>query len=137
MEIEGVRLKLAVLWLAFFCAMVVVPTLDLFRPGYIEEIILGESGGVPITAEMILFLAVIMLIPPVMAVLSITLEGSTNRWLNIIMGIIFLVLSLVGPVEYLITPTAHSAYMILVAIVQIAITVLTVWYAWKWPKQEG
>ena len=134
---EDVKIRLALLWLIFCCAMIVVPALDLYKPGHIEDIIAGEIGGVPITAEMILVIAIIMLVPPVMATLSITLQGSTNRWANIIVGIVYVVLSLVGPIEYLANPVAHTAYLILVAIVQIVVTVLIVWYAWKWPTQEA
>jgi len=133
---EDVKMKLAVFWLVFFCAMIVVPALELYLPGFVEDIMAGEAGGAPITAEMILLMAILTLIPPVMAVLSITLKGSINRWANIIVGAVFAVLSLITPIEYLKAPTTHSAYLILVAIVQIAVAVLIVWHAWKWSKQE-
>ena len=135
MEIESVKIKLALLWLSYFCAMIVLPTLDLYRPGIIEEIIAGGPGGEPMTAEQILFFAIIMLIPPVMAVVSITLKDKANRWANIIVGIVVAGLSLANPVEFLIEPSAEAAYHILIAIVNVVITVLIVWYAWKWPKQ--
>jgi uncharacterized membrane protein len=131
---EDVKMKLALLWLVFFCAMIVTPTLELYLPGYIEDIIAGESGGEQITAELILLLAIIMLIPPVMAALSIILKDKANRWANIILGIVFVGLSLMSPVEYLMAPSAHAAYLILVSIVEIVIAVLIVWYAWKWQK---
>ena len=137
MEIAATKTKLAVLWLGFFCAMVVVPTLDLYRPGYIDEIILGESGGVPITAEMILFLAVIMLIPPVMAVLSLTLKESINRWLNIIVGVVFAGATLVFPIDYLAKQDAYYAGLILVGIAGFMFAAWIVWTAYKWPKQEA
>ena len=134
MEIAGVKIKLAVLWLAFFCAMIIMPTMDLYRPGYIDEIISGGPGWEPMTAEQILFFAIIMLIPPIMAVVSITLKDKANRWANIIVGIVVAGLSLVNPVEFLIEPSADAAYHILIAIVNVVITVLIVWYAWKWQK---
>ena len=139
MEIESVKIKLALLWLSYFCAMIVLPTLDLYRPGIIEEIIAGEGvpGGEPMAAGWILFIAIIMLIPPVMAVVSITLKDKANRWANIIVGIVVAGLSFANPVEFLIEPSAEAAYHILIAIVNVVITVLIVWYALKWPKQEG
>ena len=67
--------------------------------------------------------------------LSITLKDKANHWVNIIVGIIFAGLSLVGPIEYLATePSAHGAYLILVAILQIVVAALIVWYAYKWQK---
>ena len=131
---ENVKTKLAVFWLVFFCVMVVTPSLELYLPGFIEGLIAGEAMGMEITAGLILFLAVVMLITPVMAVLSITLKYSTNRWTNIIVGIVFIALSFVSPMTFLVDPTAYSAYLILVAIIQIVVAALIVWTAWKWRK---
>ncbi len=132
---ENVKTKLAVLWLSYFCVMIVVAPLDLYRPGVIEEIIAGESEGTPITAEIILFMAIIMLIPAIMPVLSVSLKDKANRWVNIIVGVIFAGLSLVGPIEYLATePTADGIYLILVGIIQIVVAALIVWTAWKWQE---
>jgi hypothetical protein len=114
--IEDVRMKLAVFWLAFFCAMIVTPNLELYLPGFIEDIIAGESGGEPITAGLIMLLAIITLIPPVMAVLSISLKASINRWANIIVGIVMVGLSLLG----------------VIGIVEFVVAALIVWTAWKW-----
>jgi uncharacterized membrane protein len=133
---EDVKIKLAMLWLVFFCVMIVTPTLELYLPGFIEDIIAGESGGEPITAEVILLLAIITLVPPVMAVLSITLKDSINRWANIIVGIVFVGLSLMTPIEYLPEQDAYYAGLILVGIVEIVVAALIVWYAWKWPKKS-
>jgi len=54
-----------------------------------------------------------------------------------IVGIVVAGLSLANPIEFLIEPSAEAAYHILIAIVNVVITVLIVWYAWKWPKHEG
>ena len=133
---EDVKIKIAMLWLVFFCVMILTPTLELYLPGFIEDIIAGESGGEPITAEVILLLAIITLIPPIMAVLSITLKDSINRWANIIGGIVFAGLSLMTPIEYLPEQDAYYAGLILVGIVEFVVAALIVWYAWKWPKKS-
>jgi len=117
--------------------MILGPTLELYLPGFIEDIIAGESGGEPITAELILLLAIITLIPPVMAVLSITLKDSINRWANIILGIVFAGFVLYGLSDFLMKQDAYYAGLILAGIVEFVVAVLIVWHAWKWPKQEG
>jgi hypothetical protein len=134
MIMENVKTKLAVFWLVFFCAMVATPILELYLPGFIEDIIAGEMEGIQLTAEMILFLAIVMLIPPVMAVLSITLKDSINRWANIIMGIVLAVLSLVFPIEYLAKQDAFYAGLILNGFVGFVFAALIVWTAWKWQE---
>ena len=125
---EDVKMKLAVFWLVFFSVMVISPILELYLPGFVEEIIAGEPGGEPMTAEIILFLAIMMLIPPAMAVLSLTLKDSINRWLNIIMGIVFIVMMTLFTGFELI-PTAYLGSILLIAIVEVVSLALIIWYA--------
>jgi len=133
---ENVKTKLAVFWLAFFCVMIMTPILELYLPGFIEELIVGEMAGSKITPELILVLAIMPMIAPVMAVLSLTLKDKANRWANIIIGIVFAGLSLVFPIDYLKKQDAFYAGLILVGIVEFVVAALIVWYAYKWPKKE-
>jgi MFS family permease len=106
--------------------------MELYLPGFIEELIAGIAGGSQITPELMLALAIGSLIPPVMAFLSLILKDSMNRWANIIVGIVFAVFAIVlGPVAFLTQPSAYYVYAILIGIVQFAATALVVWYAWK------
>jgi hypothetical protein len=75
-----------------------------------------------------MLLAFIVMILPLMAFLTLTLKDSINRWLNIILGIVFIVLSPIGVID---VPTDYLPSMIIIAIVEIAALVLIVWYAWK------
>jgi hypothetical protein len=70
-----------------------------------------------------------------MAFLSLTLKDSINRWLNIIVGIVFIVLMPIGTGFGLI-PTAYLPSIIVIAIVEVVALVLIVWYAWK-SKQKA
>ncbi len=134
---EDWKIKIAVLWLVFECGAIATPILELYLPGFVEGLVAGEAGGSQITPELILVLAIGLLIPPVMAFLSLTLKDSINRWANIIVGIIFAGLALIlGPIAYLTQPSAYYAYAILIGIVQFAATALIVWYAWK-SKQKA
>ena len=117
--------------------MVISPILELYLPGFVEGIVAGELGGEPMTAEIILFLAIMMLIPPVMAVLSLTLKDSINRWLNIIVGVVFVGATLVFPIDYLVKQDAYYAGLILVGIAGFVFAAWIVWTAYKWPKQEA
>jgi hypothetical protein len=70
-----------------------------------------------------------------MAFLSLTLKDLINRWLNIIVSIVFIVLIPIGTGFGLI-PTAYLPSVVIIAIVQIVALVLIVWYAWK-SKQKA
>lgn len=75
--------------------------------------------------------AITMTIPVVMVFLSLTLKYKANRRANIILAIFFFVYSLNGLRMY---PSAYDKFLLIVSLV---FNALTVWYAWKWSKQEG
>jgi len=81
----------------------------------------------------LLALAVLKLIAPVMALLSLTLKDSINRWLNIIVGIVFIVLLPIGLFSF---PAAYLPSLIVISIVQFVAAAMIVWYAWK-SKQKA
>ena len=85
----------------------------------------GKIMGTQPTQMMWLLIAVIMLVPIVMVVLSLTLPYPAIRWANIIVAIFFVVFNLVG-LPY---PGVYDNFLILVSFV---FNALTVWYAWRW-----
>ena len=121
------------LWLFYDVALLAVMTLALLEPGLLDEFIkTGAIEGMKIGPEMLLLFAILLLVPLVMAFLSLTLKNPTNRWANIIVGIAFTVLQLVALIETLAQPSAHT---ILMEISKVVAPALIVWYAWK-SKQE-
>jgi hypothetical protein len=131
-DLEDWKIKISVLWIIFGILGVWMPFSELYLPGYVEEIISGFKEGILITPEMLLGLAIIAIIPLVMAFLSLTLKDKANRWANIIVGTVFAVAALVvDPIEYVTKQSAYSAYVILTGIVMAVFAALIVWYAWK------
>ena len=90
------------------------------------DVKLGEIEGVVPTQGVWFGIAVLMLIPIVMVVLTLTLKYPAIRWVNIIVAIFFFVMNLIGLPGY---PGAYDRFLIIVGLV---FNVLTVWYAWKW-----
>jgi hypothetical protein len=123
--LEDWKIKIAVLWSLFeFCIIAV--SILLIQIAIAEELV----GGTP---EEVLATAISLLIPPIMAFLSLTLKDSINRWLNIIVGIVFIVLMPTGIPPF---PTAYLPSLVIIAIVEIVALALIVWYAWK-SKQKA
>lgn len=81
-----------------------------------------EKFGQP----MWLGIAILMVIPIIMVVLSLILPQPLNRWVNIIVAIFFILFNLVGLPTY---PSAYDKFLIAVSLV---FNGLTVWYAWRW-----
>ncbi|WP_455463481.1 DUF6326 family protein [Candidatus Hodarchaeum mangrovi] len=49
----------------------------------------GEINGKPSTSIMVLVMAAIMVVPIIMVILTVTLDYSVNRWVNIIVALIY------------------------------------------------
>jgi uncharacterized membrane protein YecN with MAPEG domain len=126
--LEDWKIKIAVLWLVFECGAILTPLFELYEPGFIEGLIAGEAAGMQITSEVTLVLAIILVIPPIMAFLSLILKDSINRWANIILGIVFVVLASYGLSSYL---AQLDAWAIIIWVSQVVANALIVWYAWK------
>jgi hypothetical protein len=71
-----------------------------------------------------------MLVPLVMAFLSLTLKNSVNRWANVIVGIVYVGFQLFALVETLASQTVY-AYAVLVETTKLVVPALVVWYSWK------
>jgi len=96
----------------------------LMEPGVLEGIMEGEVLGMQITPEVLVVAAIERLVPIMMAFLTLTLKDSTNRWTNIIIGIVYTALSIVSM-------NGASPQMILMWASAAVATALIVWYAWK------
>ena len=127
----NVKIKLAALWLTVNLLYIYVDVYSFFRPGIIEDAIAGKVWKFQITQVWLLGVIILMTIPSLMVFLSLVLPAKVNRWTNIIVGILHIVLAL-G------TTIGESwAYYIFASIVEAVLLLLVVWYAWKWPKEEG
>ena len=138
MENLALRTKLSVLWLFWIFGFLVHMFLALFEKGVIEQIIAGEFVGIQITSGAMLFFAIFMLVPLVMAPVSLILKDKANRWANVIVGIVYTGLCVFDSIGTAIFDiSALSAYAILMYISHIVASALIVWYAWKWPTQKA
>jgi hypothetical protein len=119
---DEIQIKLSGLWVALMLTYLLGDVLRIFS-GDLKP---GEIGGMKVTQAMWLGIAVLMLIPIVMVVLSLTLPHQANRWANIIVAIFFFVFNLIGLPTY---PSAYDKFLIVVGLV---FNALTVWQAWNW-----
>ena len=119
---ETIQIKLSALWISLMLTYLLGDVLRIFSGDFKA----GEIGGMKVSQTRWLGIAVIMVIPIVMVFLSLTLPDPVNRWVNIIVAILFLIFNLIGLPTY---PSAYDKFLIVVGLV---FNVLTVWYAWKW-----
>ena len=124
---EDVRIKLSGLWVALMLTYLLGDVLRIFAGDFVA----GEFGGMQAGQALFIAAALFMLIPIVMVVLSLTLKYPAIRWVTIIAAIVLFGLNLVGLPTY---PSLYDQFLIVVGLV---FNALTIWYAWKWRKQEA
>ena len=117
-----IQIKLSALWIALMLTYLLGDVLRIFSGDFKA----GELGGMKASQAMWLGIAMFMLIPILMVLLSLSLNDPVNRWTNIIVAIVFFVFNLIGLPTY---PSAYDKFLIVVGLV---FNVLTVWLAWKW-----
>ena len=116
------RILLSGLWVALMLTYLLGDVLRIFA-GDFEP---GRIGSMQPSQAIWMGAALLMLIPIVMVVLSLTLKYPAIRWVTIIAAIVLFLFNIVGLPTY---PSAYDKFLIAVSLV---FNVLTVWYAWKW-----
>ena len=115
------RILLSVLWIATMLTYLLGDVLRIFagdfEPGKLE----GAQG----TPAMYMLMAVIMIIPILMVVLTLVIPYPAIRWITIAVAIIVVIFNLIGlPYKGL-----YDNFLIIVSLV---FNALVLWYAWQW-----
>ncbi len=127
----NVKFKLAALWTASMFLYIYVDYFYLFVPGTLENMLAGKMGPFPTSQVALLAVLILMMIPSLMIFLSLALKAKWNRWTNIIVGILKLVVLLGAVIG------ESWTFYIFATIVEVVLLLLIVSYAWNWPKQEA
>jgi hypothetical protein len=119
---QDTRIVLSGLWVALMLTYLLGDVLRIFAGDFDAAKL---AGGFEMTQGLWLLIAVIMLIPIVMVVLTLTLPYPAIRWVNIVVAILLVIFNLAG-LPY---PGMYDNFLIVVSFV---FNGLTVWYAWRW-----
>ena len=127
----NVKVKLSGLWAALMFLYTYADILGFYTPGSIEKLMAGKAGNVQITEGFLVVMAVWMAVPSVMIFLSLAIKAGVNRWLNIVVGVVSLLVLgatfLAGEI---------SLRYIVQAAVEAVLIVVIVWHAWTWTIQS-
>jgi hypothetical protein len=120
---EDVRIILSAIWAALMLSYLLGDVLRIYSGDYQK---MAAKTGVTFTGKMWLGISMLMVIPCIMVVLTLTLDYSLSRWANIAVAVFFFGFNLIG------LPTYPSAYDKFLNVVGLGFNVMTVWYAWNW-----
>lgn len=125
-----VRFKLFALWSSLMFLYAYGDYFELYQPGKLQEMIAGRTALGPVSQGLLLGLAAVMAIPSLMPFLSLVLPRAINRWLNLIFGgayTLIMILAVFGSWHF----------YIFLGLLEIAVTLLIVYYAWTWHRQSA
>jgi hypothetical protein len=125
-----VKIKLSASWAALMFLYAYGDIFAYFRPGFIEDVMAGEVFAFEINQVFLLAISIYVAIPALMVVLSLSLKPSVNRWSNIVLGGIYAVTILLSTIG------EGYGYYIFLSVLEGAIALLIVWYAWRWPEHQ-
>ena len=131
-EKVDVKLILAALWIAVMFIYVYADIKTLFQPEIPQQIISGIVGGMKINQSFLFAAAILMSIPTIMIILSLILKPRINRWVNIIVSFLLILLIIITRF----VPSKIWYYYIYYQSIEAIIHILIIWYAWRWPIQE-
>jgi hypothetical protein len=128
---KDMKVKLSLLWTFAMFNYLYADLMTLMDSSALKELMKGYAGPIQITQGFLLGAAILMETAIAMVLLSRVLKYRANRWANIIAGAIHT--AAVFASMFVGTP---APYYIFFGTIEIACTLLIIWYAWKWPKPQ-
>ena len=126
----NVKLKLASLWTSFMFLYIYVDYFHLYMPGKIEDILAGKVFTFDISWIFLMVAMFFVAVPVLMIFLSVALRAKLNRRANIIIATVY--------IPYMLFNLVGDAWvhMYFAAAIEVALLVLIIRYAWKWPTAQ-
>jgi hypothetical protein len=124
------KLKLALLWVSLMFLYIYNDYFSLYTPGTIADMTAGRLGPLgQASAGTLAGVSIMLAIPSLMIFLSVSLPPLISRWINVVFGLAY------TAIEALTLPHSALFYRIVV-VLEMALTMLIVWYASRWPRAE-
>ncbi len=124
------RVILMGFWVTLMLLYVYCDIYSFHRIGYIDEMIAGRIGPFAVSQGLLAAFGVLMIIPILMIPACLFLKVETNRWANIVVGILYTLVNLGNLVG------ETWAYYWIFGILETAVTIGIIAAAIKWPEEE-
>ena len=121
-----VRMKLSALWVSAMFLYVYVDIFALYKPGTIDDILVGRVWEFDISQGWALGALALMTIPSLMVILSLTLPPRSARWTNIVIASLFALVSIGNAIG------ETWAFYWFGSAVEVGLLLLITRYAWTW-----
>jgi hypothetical protein len=125
-----VRAKLVAAWTSVMFLYAYVDIIAFFKPGVVEDILVGRVFEFDVTQTLLTTFLVLMAIPIAMILLSMTLPARANRITNLVVAAVqipYAAFNMVGE------PSWTYFYGLGVALEVVVLALILRW-AWTWPR---
>jgi hypothetical protein len=123
-----VRLKLSALWVVTMFLYVYVDIFAFYKPGTIDDILVGRVWEFDISQGWALGALALMTIPGLMIFLSLTLPARAARMTNLVVASLFVLVSVGNAAG------ETWAFVWLGSAVESVLLLVIIRYAWNWPR---
>ena len=127
-----VQAKLAAAWTSFMFLYVYVDIIAFFKPGVVDDILVGVVFEFDISQTLLTAFLALMAIPIFMVVLSMTLPARANRITNLIVASVqvpYAAFNAVGE--------SWTYFYGLGVALEVIVLALILRYAWTWPRRTS
>jgi len=124
-----VRLRLSALWVAVMFLYVYVDLFSFYKPGTIDDILIGRVWEFDISQGWAVGALGLMTVPILMSFLSLTMPAGLTRRINLVVASLYVLVSVFNVVG------ETWSFIWVGAAVEIALLLMIVRYAWTWPTR--
>ena len=129
-----VRAKLAAAWTSFMFFYIYVDYLHLYKPGAVDDILAGVVFEFDISQTFVVTSLMIVGIPALMILLSMTLPARANRTLNLVVASLCIPIAVFNVVGQAFVPEPWVYFYGLGVMVEVIILAYILRSAWTWPR---
>jgi hypothetical protein len=126
----NVRVKIAALWASMLFVFAYVDLFSLYRPDFRADVEAGEVGGFAVNQTFLLATTAYVVIPSLMVFCVLVLRPQLNRIVNIVLAMVYAVSIVAATI-------GEWTYYLLGSLIEAALLLAVVFYAWTWPKETG
>ncbi len=124
-----VRAKLAAAWASVMFFYIYVDYLHLYRPGVIDDILAGVVFEFDISQTFVVISLMLVGIPALMILLSMTLPARVNRTLNLVVASLYIPVSVFNVVG-----ESWILFYGLGVVIEVILLAYILRSAWTWPR---
>jgi hypothetical protein len=130
----NIRIKLSLLWATIMSLYIYADYFNLMTPGSLEAMMNLETPLGRTSPNILIGFSVLLIIPALMIPASILLRPTWGKWINIVFGIVYSLISAL----IIISDFTHEwmKFFILYQVVELFIFVIIIRSAWAWPTKS-